>query len=478
LIDASPHDAGGAYFAATRYKNDDFKPYLYKTTDYGETWTKIVNGIPDDVFTRVLRVDPNRPGVLYAGTETGIYISFDDGNQWHRMGGNLPVVPVHDLVFANSDLVVGTHGRSFWILDDVTLLHQVAEDGGSPAVKTRLFKPRTGHRFSRSGGFGSPPKPGKNFTFAAGMQPAYMYEKSPEGEEKFTLLDGGENPPAGVLVQYQLTEAPKEPISLTFLDTAGNQIRTVKSKDPKESEKKDEDKPFPPEPESDESKDEDPYVPTKVGLNRFVWDMRHGNATKISTKGGHQPSRSGPMVPPGEYTVKLTVDGQTFSQSFTVAQDPRTSIPQKDLDAQYELAMRIHNKHCELNEAINQIRLMRSQAETWARRAKELDDASPVIKAAKSLSDAVSGIEGELMQVKIQSEQDSLNYPVKLNGKLSFLGETLFMADAAPTAQDVTLYEDLAGRIDEQLAALKKVSGKELKNLNKVIAASEIPAVG
>ncbi|MFL5760993.1 MAG: glycosyl hydrolase [Thermomicrobiales bacterium] len=479
IIDASPHDAGTAFVAATRYKLDDFNPYLYKTTDFGKTWKKIVNGIAENDFTRVVREDPNYPGLLYSGTETGIYASFDNGNQWHRLGGNLPVVPIHDFVFAHNDLVVGTHGRSFWILDDLTLLHQIAKDGSGPAVKSRLFKPRVGHRYSRSGGFGSPPVPGKNFTFAGGMMPAYMYEKTPEGEEKRTYLDAGENPLVGVLVHYQLTEEPKQPITLTFMDKAGNEIRTVKSKESDKEEVKEEDKPFPPEgPDAEAAKEEEPYVSTKVGLNQFAWDMRHANATKIASKGGHQPDRKGPVVPPGEYQVQLKVGPETFTERFEVAKDPRICISQKDLEAQYALAMKIHDKHNDLNKAINQIRAMRGQAESWARRAKEEDENSAVIKAAKELSDAVGEIEGELMQVKIQSEQDSLNFPVKLNAKLSFLGETLQMADAAPTAQDVALYEELAQRIDDQVAALKKATGNQLKNLNKAIEKANIPPVG
>jgi photosystem II stability/assembly factor-like uncharacterized protein len=479
IIDASPHDAGTALLAATRYKLDDFNPYLYRTTDFGKTWTKITNGIAENDFTRVAREDPNYQGLLYAGTETGLYVSFDNGSLWHRLGGNLPVVPIHDFVFAHNDLVVGTHGRSFWILDDLTLLHQVAADGSSPAVKIRLFKPRTGHRFSRSGGFGSPPMAGKNFTFAAGMMPAYMYEKTPEGEEKRIYLDGGENPPTGVLIQYQLTEEPKEPITLTFMDKAGNEIRTVKSKERDKDEKSDEEKPFPPEgPDAEVAKDEEPFVSAKVGLNQFAWNMRHANATKIATKRGDQPDRDGPIVPPGEYQVKLTVGDLSFTETFTVAKDPRISTSQKDLEAQYALAKKIHEKHDELNKAVNQIRTMRTQAETWARRAKEQDEDSPVIKSAKALSDAVSDIEGELMQVKIQSEQDSLNFPVKLNSKLSALGKSLQLADAAPTAQDLALYQDLEARIDEQLAALKKVAGNQLKDLNKAIAKAALPAVG
>lgn len=479
IVEASPHDPAAAYVAATRYKLDDFQPYLYKTTNFGKTWAKITNGIPENDFTRVIREDPARRGMLYAGAETGIYVSYDDDDHWRRLGGNLPVVPIHDFVVVHDDLVVGTHGRSFWILDDLTALRQLAGDGRQPAETTRLLKPRATHRFSRLRGFGHKPVPGQNYTFVAGMIPAFDYEKTPLGEETRRYLDAGENPPAGVIVYYQLAEEPKEPVVFTILDAAGNELRTItqRTEAAQEAEKKATEA-FPGPEEDLEDPDKDAFVPAKSGLNRFVWDMRLPKATQIQTKGGDKPDRSGPLVPPGEYKVRLTVDGQTFTESFRILPDPRIDTAQADFDAQFTLLSQIHDKHDELNRAVNDLRRVKRQAAVWTRWSTDGDANGSIPDAAKALSDTLEAIEGELLQTKIKSEQDSLNYPVKLNGKLAALSESIASADAAPTKQQRDLSDDVVQRIDAQLAALKEVMRKDVKAFNKLITESGVPAVG
>src|SRR5262249_198913 len=238
IVEASPHDPAAAYLAANRYKHDDFRPYLYKTTDFGNTWTKITGGIPEDDFARVIREDPERRGLLFAGTETGIYVTYDDGVNWHRLGGNFPVVPVHDLLIRNNDLVIGTHGQPSWILDDMPLFRQLA--ALSPAERgVHLFAPRETIRYGSMFGFGHAPVSGLNYSFAATQVPAYDYKKSPDGEIKVTWLDAGKNPPDGAIVFYTLPEDAPGEVALTFLDAAGNERRTVKSKKPEDAEKKD-----------------------------------------------------------------------------------------------------------------------------------------------------------------------------------------------------------------------------------------------
>src|SRR5437016_4227289 len=216
IIEPSPHDAATAYVATTRYKHDDFKPYLWKTTNYGRTWTKLTNGIPADDFTRVIREDPTRKGLLYAGTETGVYVSFDDGAHWNRLGGNLPVVPIHDLVVKDSDLVLATHGRSFWVLDDLEPIRQLAAD--PIKGKARLFAPRPTVRFRTDMGFPQPAKSGKNYRMTGATIVTYRQIEKPTGEKAQVNIDSGQNPPDGVLVSYWLRDKPEGDVTLTFMD--------------------------------------------------------------------------------------------------------------------------------------------------------------------------------------------------------------------------------------------------------------------
>ncbi|MEA2597603.1 MAG: hypothetical protein QOF01_4072 [Thermomicrobiales bacterium] len=475
IIEASPHDPAVAYLAANRYKHDDFHPYLYKTADYGKTWTKITGGIPEDDFARVIREDPERRGLLFAGTETGIYVSYDDGVNWQRLGGNFPVVPVHDLLIHKNDLVIGTHGRSFWIFDDMTLFRQLAGTAPAPDA-THLFTPRETIRYGSMFTFGHAPVTGLNYAFAATQVPAYDYKKMPDGEIKVKWLDAGENPPDGVIVHYTLPDDAPGDVSLTFLDDAGNELRTVKSKKPEDDEKKEDE--FPPKAEGQEEKDEDPYVPAKKGLNRFVWDMRLTPATKIATKGGDQPGRTGPKVVPGCYQVRLEANGQSQTASFRIVKDPRQSTTDEEFRAQFDLINRINQKHDEMNKAVNQIRAARTQAIEWARRVKETDAEEKVTTAAKALSEQLDAIEGELLQMKIKSDQDNLNYPAKLNAKLAALAGMVGNADAAPTKQAGELYESLARQVDEQLAKLATVLDKGVAEFNAVVSGAGVPAVG
>ena len=475
LIDASPHHEGTAYLAATRYKLDDFAPYIYKTRDYGKTWTKITSGIPTDDFTRVVREDPKQQGLLYAGTETGLYVSYDDGGAWQRLGGNFPVVPVHDLVIKGDELVVGTHGRSFWILDDLSVIRQLAQDS---TAATRLLAPKETVRWGAMHGFGHSPVPGRNYAFASGMIPAYQVTKTPDGETKATFIDAGNNPPAGVLIHYTLTEKPKEPLTLTILDEAGQEIRSYSSKKEKDESgasltPKGPDVP-PAVREAEEVEDKAPKLPTQLGLNRFVWDLRHADADKITSKGGDQAGTTGPTAKPGNYQARLKVGEQEFSASFTVVPDPRLGTSAADYAAQEELGLKIRDKHSELNRAVNTIRAAREQSEGWAKRAK---DNAALGEAAKVLKGKLDAIEAELLQVKAQSMQDTLNYPVKLNTKLAALSGTIASAEAAPTRQAYELFDNLVERIDAQLAELAKLLKRDVPAFNKVVQDAAVPAV-
>ena len=494
-IEASAHDPAVAYVAATRYKRDDFGPYLFKTGDFGQSWQEMTGGIPEDDLTRVIRADPGQRGVLYAGTETGVFISYDDGGSWQRLGGNLPVVPVHDLVVAQGDLVVATHGRSFWILDDVSLLHQMAGDAADAGGQDRLFRPRDTVRFGRISGFGHAPVAGRNYTFAAGLIPAYTQTKDADGEKKTAWLDAGTNPPDGVIVHYTLREEPAEPITLAFLDAAGEEVRSFQSKkqDDEAAATSDDDGAGAAVAEpvaasgsviggedvasAEDEKDKEPTVPARAGLNRFVWNMRYADATKITSKGGDQPGRDGPIAAPGQYQVRLVVGDQTLAEGFEIRKDPRVTAGQKELEEQFALGLQVRDTLSEVNEAINRIRAIGEQVDGWVKRTNDPAVAETIATAARELKAKLDGIEGELIQTKAKSEQDTLNFPVKLNTKLAGLSGAVGSGDTAPTAQQRALFADLSARLEPQFAALRQVEEEEVAAFNTLIQESALPAI-
>jgi photosystem II stability/assembly factor-like uncharacterized protein len=467
IIEASPHDAGTAYMAATRYKSDDFAPYLYKTTNYGKTWTKITNGIPDDDFTRVIREDPKRKGLLYAGTETGLYVSYNDGASWQRVGGNLPVVPIHDLVVKDDELVLGTHGRSFWILDDLTPLRTVSDVRDSADV--HLFRPRDTVRFRTSRGFGLHSGEGKNFYRVGPGIATYERVKNEDGEEKDIVLDAGQNPPDGVAITYYLREKPDADITLSILDAKGNEVRSFKSK------KEDEE---PQEPQQGELRE--PNIPKKSGMNRFVWDMRYPPASDLpgdASMGMMRGGMMGPLAVPGKYQVRLEAGGKTLTEPFEIVPDPRVDVSQKDLQAQFDLLMQIRDKLSETHDAIKRSRRVRAQVDTWTERLKGQNGSVEVVEAGDRLKEKIGEIEGRLTQVKAKSLQDILNFPIMLNGKLVGLIGQVGAGDGAPSSQSHEVFNDLSGRVDKELKALDKVLKKEAAAFNKAVSKQRIEPV-
>lgn len=464
IIEPSPHDAGTAYVAATRYKSHDDAPYLYKTNDFGKTWTKIVNGIPGDDFTRVIREDPEQLGLLFAGTERALYVSFDDGDNWQELRLNLPVTPIHDLVIAQGDLVVCTHGRSFWILDDISPLRQIAADAAADTV--RLFKPRDTIRYPGGGGFGGhAPIPGRNYSFAAGMMTAYDYSQKPGEQPVRTQLDAGQNPDNGVVVQYYLPEAPEDEVVLTFKDSFGNVIRSFTSTKPNDADYKDKPgltKPVP--------------IPAKAGPNRFVWDLRYDNATQVPDDTGSMGFAGGPNGPrakPGEYEVELKVGDSVYSREFRILPDPKIAVAQADYDEQLDLQLKVRGKLSELHTGVNQIRNIRKQIESWSAR---LDD-EKVTDAAKALNEKLYEVEGELIQYRAKSTQDTLNFPVMVNAKLAALIAVIGTAEGKPTQQSYDVFADLAGRTDTQLAKLKEIIDQDVAAFSDLIRSADLPAV-
>ncbi|HVF43811.1 MAG TPA: hypothetical protein VM936_12400, partial [Pyrinomonadaceae bacterium] len=473
-VEASPHDAATAYVAATMYKWDDFKPYLYKTSDYGRTWRKIDTGIPDGAFTRVIREDTERRGLLYAGTETGLYVSFDDGARWQPFQLNLPYTPVTDLAVhkREHDLVVATQGRGFWILDDLGALTQLTEAQREGRGETALLKPEDAHRMPGSGGTPLPP-----------------------------TATVGQNPPNGVVVYYYLNSKPTTDVTLEFFDPAGKSVRKFTARAPRPAatpaggtagqqgtstapgSAQVQQPPEQPQAPSGEEASEfggrgaPPRVTAEVGLNRFVWDMRYADAARFPGMILWAGDVRGPRAAPGAYQVKLTVGGQTFTQPFEIKKDPRLQTTPEDFQKQLALSMKIRDKLTETHEAVARIRDVKRQLQDLLTRAAEQPNAKPVVDAGRALSAKLSAVEEELYQVKNQSSQDPLNFPIKLNNKLAALGSIVASADAQPTEQSFTLYEELASKIDAQLRQLNQVMTTDLKSFNTLVRSSDIPAV-
>jgi photosystem II stability/assembly factor-like uncharacterized protein len=437
IIEASPHDPAVAYVAATRYKLDDTRPYLYKTGDYGETWTPIVAGIHATDFTRVIREDPKRRGLLYAGTETGVYASWDDGDHWRRLGGNLPVVPIHDLVVKDDDLILATHGRSFWILDDLAPL-RADQTGG-----TRLFPPRTTIRFMPAHRWGERSEAGSKLYYSVGAEEAIGLVTA---DHEVKMLTGADNPPTGVLVQYELAE--EADASLAFYDSS-NQLINKLGKDDK--------------------------VPGKVGLNRFVWNMRYPDATKLPDGvlsaywGG---STVGPVAPPGTYRVALSVGDSTLSASFEIGRDPRIEASDEDLRAQFEMLLRIRDKLTEIHRGVVRGRKVQEQLKALAERAE-----GDLAERAAALGDELGQVTGELCESRAKGAADSFNYPPKVNSKLASLQSTVAFADAAPTRQAEAVYEELVAIADGHLRRLAGILGEHVPSLGERLRAASLPLI-
>ena len=474
MIEASNFSPGTAYIAANRYQLDDMKPYLYKTTNYGATWTLITNGIPATEFTRVLREDPERAGLLYAGTERGVWVSFDNGANWQSLRRNLPIVPIHDLAVKEGDLIAATHGRSFWILDDLSALRQLnPEITRTPA---HLFKPRKVYRASFGGGGGNG---------AAGGRPT------------------GANPPSGAVIYYWLAQ-PRQVVTLDFLDTQGKVIRSFTSQqDPTvaadsiradsiraarndslrragatpdtttRTEARGEE--ASPGEEGPIRRPPPPRVANKAGLNMFAWNLRYPDASVFDNMILWAGSVVGPVTLPGNYSVRLNVNGQSYTQPFTIAKDPRSTVTDAELKEQFDFLMRIRDKTSLGNDAVKTIRNVKAQL---ADRSKKItgNQSDAFRRVADDLTNKLSAVEGEIYQVKNQSSQDPLNYPIKLNNKIAALAGSVGGSDAKPTSQSYTVFNDLSGQLDRQLQAMRGAL-LVLPSINATLKLAGLPAI-
>jgi hypothetical protein len=434
IIEASAHAKGTAYFAANRFQLNDFAPYLYKTTDYGKTWTKITTGITPGEFTRVIREDPVRQGLLFAGTERGVWVSFDDGANWQSLRRNLPPVPIADLVIKGNDVVLGTHGRAFWIMDDVSSLRQLKAE--VLAKEFHLFQPSDAYR--TMGGIAIQywlKRPGQkvsiDFLDAKG-QTIRNYSSDPDPlwvTDSLRLMAAEQARLDSLAALGVLSESVRQPAAVQRPTPFGNFDGGYR---------------YIPQ----------PSAANRAGANVFRWNLRYPDAAGFRGMIFWAAGLQGPTAPPGSYTVRLTVGDKSESQTFKLLKDPRSQGSQSDLDEQFAFAIQVRDKTTEANNAVRTIRNLKAQLKDRGRQATGPRGAA-LEKLSTPLVDQLSAIEAEIYQVKNRSGQDPLNYPIKLNNQIAALLGVVMSTEAKPTAQSYQVFRLLSADLDAQLAKLK-----------------------
>jgi photosystem II stability/assembly factor-like uncharacterized protein len=438
-IDASHFDAGTAYVAVDRHQMDDMHPWIYKTSDYGKTWTKLTKGIPDNTFVRAVREDPKRRGLLFAGTETGVFVSFDDGQNWRSMKLNLPTTPVHDLIIKNDDLVLATHGRAFWVLDDISPLRQYNDSIAKDDV--HLYTPGTGLRV-QNGGEPSSKKP-------------VLY---------------GQNPPAGAIFYYFLKDKPKGETKIEILDASGAVVRTFSSSkiDPID------------EPLGPDDKKPEPQLKPEDGMNRFVWDLRYENASNVPDYylWEYKSGAKGPLAVPGQYQVRLTSDGKTFTAPFEVKLDPRVNVSQADLQKQFDLLIQIRDQLSRVYDSVNQIQDVRAQLDGLKKRLPENQNTRSVVSGADQLDGKLVAVRDDLVQMQISSNEGSLLYPQRPDSKLAALAIAVGDGtDSAPTEAEYRVFQKLKQQSDDAMARWSQIRSGDLVTFEKMVSDQNIQAI-
>lgn len=419
-VEIDPFNKGGLYVAGTKYKSGDYAPYLYKTTNYGQSWTKITSGISSEHFTRVLRADPMRNGLLYAGTEAGMYVSFDDGTSWRPFQMNLPIVPITDLAVKNNNLIAATQGRSFWLIDDLTPLHQLNNEVASK--KYHLFKPMDSYRMG--GGNGR------------------------------TSRTAGTNHPGGVLVNYFVSDTSKtDTISISFHEADGDLIKKYSTHPNKE--------------------EKEGSLDVKEGFNTMNWNMRYDGAKTFDGMILWWATTGGPMAIPGDYKVNMTVNGNETLHDFKLLKDPRGSATQADLQAQFDFMLKVRDKLTETHEGIINIRKAKTQIGDVMKKADNED----ISTLGKEIIEEMSEIEKTLYQTKNESGQDPLNFPIRLNNKLGHLASLAGVGDNRPTDSTLEFYDEVTALIDEQLEMLNNIFETRISEFNQKVKEAEVDAV-
>ena len=417
-IDPSPFDPAVCYVAGTLYKTGDFRPYLYKTSDYGQTWVKITNGINKEHFTRVLRADPSRKGLLYAGTETGMYISYDDGASWNPFQLNLPIVPVTDMTIKDNSLIVATQGRSLWMIDDLTVLHQLNEEVVNQEMI--LFQPKDSYRTS---GYGGSPS-----------------------------LTEGTNLSNGVIVHFNVKDfdATKDTLQLHFKEKDGEIIKTFSTASEKDK------------------------LEVKVGGNGFVWNTRYKGAERLDGMILWGASLSGAKAVPGQYTVSLQKNDAMIERAFTILPDPRAEVTIAEMQEQFDFVNTVNQTLDEAHQAIKNIRSINSKLAAFEKNYKDLDEAKEILETAAALKKEFLEIEKALYQTQNKSNQDPLNFPIRLTNKLGHINNLVMANDFPPTDQDITVSKLLTSQIKVQMKQYNKLLSEDLENFNATFAALKL----
>jgi photosystem II stability/assembly factor-like uncharacterized protein len=454
-IEVSPFDKASVYVAAYRYKMGDDRPYLFKTSDHGVSWTAITDGIASDDITRVVRADPERPGLLFAGGERRVYVSFDDGASWEPLSLNMPTSPVYDLVIKEGDLVAATHGRGFWILDDISPLRQAGTEGSLV-----VYQPRPTHRVVAPIGAGRPKGPGKSYMVALGYAATWTESTDEQGNAVRRFLDAGDNPPTGATIWYRLGDGVEGPVRVRVLDADGAEIVAFSSDDTAES-----------------SPGGHPRPTASPGLNRFIWNLRHAAATAVPGDVLTERGLAGPTVVPGVYTVEVSAGGAVATTTLEVRKDPRTSATQADLVEQRDLLLRIRDKVSETHTAINAMKSAGEQVAACIERGAALPAATDLRNLGEATTAKIAAVEAELIERRITAQLDSVHYPTRLNAKLVALTSVVASAEAGPTRQSYDVLEDFSARIDAHLAAWQEIVDDDLARFNELAREVGVPAV-
>ena len=443
-IDVSPFEKGKVYVAATSYKFGDYTPYLYKTDNYGKTWELITNGIPENYYTRALRSDKKRPGLLYSGTEWGMYISFDDGENWSNFQLNLPITSIRDIHVKENDLILATHGRSFWMIDDLTPLHQLNEKNKDSNVI--LFKPDLSYRMAQSGGWRKPN----------------------------TLLVG-ENHPNGVIINYYLKNynSDSDFLKIEILNKDGSIIRSFTNNVEKMMDSIDEN------PVLSNSNDIDyalassnlKTIMPKSGGNRLIWDMRYPGFTSFDGMVFYSSPNTGPKVTPGKYDVVLTYNNETIKREFEIVKDPRVKITQVDYEKQLGFLLRVRDEVSKANQIIIDIRKIKNDLDFLLKKVKGKDQIIQlIIKYKKELE----VIENNIHMTKNQSRQDPLNYGIRINNRIAFLLADSQRGDYPPTNQSLEFFESIKEELNIEISNFKKVLNTYTMQINNMIEDNDI----
>ena len=422
-IEPSVFDAGTCYVAGTKYKTGDFAPYLYKTNDFGKTWKKITDGIPSEHFTRVLREDPKQKGILYAGTETGMYISFDDGNNWKAFQLNLPIVPITDLAVKDHSLIVATQGRSLWMIDDLTVLHQLLAGEKTNPKTARLFDPKDAYRTKGRGGRAS--------------------------------LTAGTNLPNGVITHFYLPEGmEQDSVVLNYHNAAGDLLASFSNK-------------------AKERKDK---LTLTAGANSFVWDTRGTGSELLPGMIMWWANLDGPKAVPGAYKVSMSVGDQTIAtHDFNLMADPRAEASVADMQAQYDFITAVNTTINDAHNAIKNIRDVNAKLSAFMKKYKGDAAVSDLHTMAKDMKESLETVEKALYQTQNRSGQDPLNFPIRLTNKLGHLNSLVGLDDFAPTEQDEAVRQELTAAIAVQLAAFNQSISEQLEAFNAAFTAKGLP---